>query len=91
MLTECHYFVQDARPNDRGLAYTNNVLRELDALPVRIETLEGEIARLHEAMARPDLYTGNGDAVARTQRELAQAEAALEECFARWAELEDTG
>ena len=73
----------------RKLGYKDQ--RELDALPARIDALEQAITRLHEAMARPDLYTGDGGEVARTQRELDEAQAALEKCYARWAELEATG
>jgi ATP-binding cassette subfamily F protein uup len=73
----------------RKLGYKEQ--RELDALPAHIDALEQQIARLHEAMARPEIYTGDGSAVADAQRELAEAEAALEHCVTRWAELEGAG
>jgi ATP-binding cassette subfamily F protein uup len=78
-----------AAPARRKLGYREQ--RELDALPGRIETLEGDIGRLQARMADPELYRTDGDAVASLREELARAEADLERCFARWVELESAG
>jgi len=62
--------------------------RELEALPGRIERLEQEQAALHARMARPD-YHQTGAAALRTDRaRSAELETLLEECLARWVELE---
>jgi ATP-binding cassette subfamily F protein uup len=74
-----------AKPRNK-LSYKQQ--RELDALPGQIETLEGTIASLHEDMADPGFYKGDGEAVAAARRTLAAAEAELERCFERWAQLE---
>ncbi len=61
--------------------------RELDTLPQRIESLEQAVTRLHATLADPQVYR-DGAAVATAKAELAEAEAELERCFARWSELE---
>ncbi len=62
--------------------------RELEALPLRIEALEGEKTTLHQTMASPDFYKNAGSQVAEVAARLAEIEAELEASFARWAELE---
>jgi ATP-binding cassette subfamily F protein uup len=61
---------------------------ELEELPARIESLEGELAVLHEKLADPELYRERGEAVAGMRQRLAEVEKELESCFARWQELE---
>ena len=78
---------EPAAPTRRKLGYKDQ--RELSALPERIEALEREVQRLQAAMADPDFYKGDGERVAAARDELARGEAALERCYARWAELED--
>ena len=58
-----------------------NEKRELEALPARIEALEGEIAAIEADLVAGRIYTSE---------RLAQAQAELEAAVDRWAELEDT-
>ena len=63
--------------------------RELEELPKRIEQLECEQAELHESMADPNLYqSGDGAKISRMQERLQIIEAALEQAYQRWEELE---
>jgi len=63
--------------------------RELAGLPTQLERLEGEIARLHQAMATPEFYKRPGPAVARDAAELQQLEQQLAAAFERWEALEE--
>jgi ABC transport system ATP-binding/permease protein len=63
--------------------------RELEALPVLIETLEEEKKNLFSALANPELYRFGGQEVAPLQARLNELEAELELAYARWEYLED--
>jgi len=62
--------------------------RELDSLPGQIEKLESDIARLEGIIASPDFYQQDKTDIEQGLKALADAQAALEKCFERWAELE---
>ncbi len=62
--------------------------RELEALPGRIDAMEGEIQALQERIADPNLYRAGGDELAAIRARLAASESALAQLFARWEELE---
>ena len=62
--------------------------RELEALPERIEALEGRIAALHEKLADPAFYREPSPVIAGARRVLGEAEAELEGAFERWSDLE---
>ena len=62
--------------------------RELDALPAEIEAIEESIATLQETVSGPEFYSQDAEAVQATLRDLAEAEALLEQRFDRWHELE---
>ncbi len=62
--------------------------RELEALPVLIETLEVEIRDLHEDMAMPQFYQQPGEKIAQVQKQLTDRKAQLAKAFTRWEELE---
>ena len=62
--------------------------RELEQLPERIESLENEIAGIHEQMAAPEFYRQDGARIAETKNRLAEREAELERAYARWEALE---
>ncbi|MBW6509186.1 MAG: ATP-binding cassette domain-containing protein [Desulfuromonadales bacterium] len=63
--------------------------KELEELPLTIETLEAEQAELHQRMADPTLYQQGGSAaVTATNQRLAELEATLEKAYGRWQELE---
>jgi len=63
--------------------------RELAGLPTQLERLEGEIARLHQAMATPEFYKRPGPPLARHAAEQQQLEQQLAAAFERWEALEE--
>ena len=70
----------------RKLSYRDQ--RELDALPARIEALEGERDALLASMSEPAFYQREGSAIRAVQTQLEQLEQALETAYALWASLE---
>ena len=77
---------QRARPKPQKLSY--KVQRELDELPVRIETLERQLSALQQELADPEIYR-RGAAVAELQAQISELEAELNQAYARWAVLDD--
>jgi len=73
------------RERPRKLSFRER--HELDELPRKIETLEAELAALHERMADPAFYREQGEAVAAATARLQSLEGELEEAYARWEEL----
>ncbi len=65
--------------------------QELKELPLRIEAGEAEQSELHEQMADPALYQGEGARIVELKERLAELEIELEQWYARWEELEETG
>jgi ATP-binding cassette subfamily F protein uup len=70
----------------RRLAYHEK--RDLESLPSKIETLEKEIGKLHEAMADPKFYSRPSNEIAREQLNLNELTQQLAAAFQRWEELE---
>lgn len=62
--------------------------RELDGLPAVIEQLETQLAQMGEQMAQPEFYSRPADVLAAASQTLADTEAALQQAYARWDELE---
>lgn len=62
--------------------------RELEALPAKIESLEGQIATMHVTMAQADYYQQPGDKIAADAESLKAWQQELEAAYARWEELE---
>ena len=62
--------------------------RELEALPERIESLEGEQSELHETLAAPETYQDPELDVGALQAQLERVEAELDEAMERWETLE---
>jgi len=75
---------RNARP--RRISFSER--REMEALPERIEVLEGRIAALHEKLADPAFYREPSPVIAGARRALGEAEAELEGAFERWSDLE---
>jgi ABC transport system ATP-binding/permease protein len=71
----------------RKLTYKENL--ELEALPGRIETLEADIAALHEQMNDPAFYSNDHTVVAAAAARLEVLEAELDSLLTRWDELEE--
>ncbi len=76
-------------PRDKRLSY--NEKRELDALPGRIDALEGELAEIREALADGSIYRSAPDRAKSLGERLPLAEAELEAAVDRWAELAERG
>ncbi len=70
----------------RRLSYKEKL--ELERLPGKIETLEADIASLHETMAQPEYYKEPGELQAKNQAQLSQLEQQLAEAYQRWEALE---
>ena len=62
--------------------------QELKQLPGTIESLEEEIAAIHQRMAEPDYYKQPADVLSTGKARLLECEASLEAAFSRWDELE---
>ena len=62
--------------------------QELDVLPKTIEQLEQQLQQLQMQLADPKLYQDYQEQVAELTQQTEQQEQALEQCFARWEELE---
>ena len=77
----------EAAQRPRKLTY--NEQRELDALPGRIEELEAQLQRLHEAMSDPAFYQSDRGSVTQAASRLKDLEQELEEAYHRWEELEE--
>ena len=80
----------DKKSNDstkpRKLSYKEK--RELESLPAKLESLETQIATLHDAMADADFYKKPGGEIAAAQQQLSDLQQELECAFTRWEELE---
>jgi len=74
------------RNNAHKLSYKDQ--RELDELPVEIESLEAAVSALQAEISDPAFYTQGSDDVAAKLRDLSAAENKLEERVERWSELE---
>ncbi|MDH3454388.1 MAG: ABC transporter ATP-binding protein, partial [Desulfuromonadales bacterium] len=73
---------------ERSRKLTFKEKHELEALPLRIDELETEVAELHAKMADPAFYRSAGTQVATTTARLETVEAELAATYARWEELD---
>ncbi|MGO1892764.1 MAG: ATP-binding cassette domain-containing protein, partial [Luteimonas sp.] len=74
-------------PPRRKLGYRE--ARELEELPARVEVLEQQVAELTEAMADPDFYRRDSEAITAHNANLAEVQRELDDAYARWEALED--
>ncbi len=74
-------------PKAKKLSY--KFQKEFDELPQKIETLELKLAALQTETTAGDFYTQSAVVVESKLQELAQVQQQLDDCFERWAELED--
>ena len=72
---------------ERPRKLTYNDQRELEQLPTRIEALETQLAAAHQALADPEFYKREPDAVAEVTRKAEDLERQIESAFERWSEL----
>jgi ATP-binding cassette subfamily F protein uup len=73
-------------PAKRKLSFKEQ--KERDALPLKIEKLEAEQAKLVEAMGDPEFYKQGPAALAEANAKQVQLERELAEAYAKWEELE---
>ena len=78
----------DKSANDKPRKLSFKEKKELEELPARIESLEGEMKQLHAQLADPDLYRTAPEKVAPLTERLEAVEAELPGVYARWEELE---
>ncbi|MCH2594973.1 MAG: ATP-binding cassette domain-containing protein [Pirellulales bacterium] len=74
--------------NKRKLSYKDK--RELEMLPAKIEMLEAETSKLHQAMAVPEYYKRPPEQIATEQKRLKEIEQQLSDSYQRWEELEES-
>jgi ATP-binding cassette subfamily F protein uup len=77
-----------AKRADKPRRLTYKEQRELEALPVAIEALEAEQAKLHRLMGGAEFYRQSSDTITATLERLEVLKCDLEECYARWQTLE---
>ena len=77
---------EPSKDQKRRLSYKEQ--KELASLPETIERLESEIAELHEVMAKPEFYKGDGQEIALQTSRLQELEEQLTAVYARWEELD---
>ncbi len=70
----------------RKLSYKDQ--RELEQLPLRIEQLEGDIARMTDEMNAPAFYQRDAEAIAAHGQQLQDTQTALDAAYLRWTELD---
>ncbi|SCZ50048.1 ATP-binding cassette ATPase Uup [Thiohalomonas denitrificans] len=74
------------KTDSRKLSYKEQ--RQLDALPQRIEELEGQIDAIHHEMADPDFYRAPNQHIAETKARLEALEDELSDAYRQWESLE---
>ena len=72
----------------RGKKLTYKEQKELDALPARIEALEGEQSALEQAMAGADFYRRDKAEITRTLARMEEIQRNLDDAYARWQSLD---
>jgi ABC transport system ATP-binding/permease protein len=77
---------RDANRRPRKLSYKDR--RDLEALPGRIEALEGEIAELYARMGDADFFRRAAAEIKSAQKHLGELEIERDAAFSRWEELE---
>jgi len=78
-----------ARTPARAKKLSYKLQKEFDDLPKLIESVEQKLAELKTQIAASDFYQQAPKLIEEKLQGLAQAELQLEQCFERWAELED--
>lgn len=79
--------VEKLPPKSRKLSY--KLQKEFEELPRKIETLEEELSRLQGETNAEGFYAQPAPVVEKKLQQLSAAQQLLDECFERWAELED--
>jgi len=77
---------EPAHKSSRKLSY--KLQRELEQLPQQIEVLETQQAELTATMSDPKFYQQDSALVQQTTQDMQALTTELEQCYARWDELE---
>jgi ATP-binding cassette subfamily F protein uup len=80
--------VRQRPKQERPRTLTFKEKKELEALPLQIESLETERDGLFEMLASPEFYQEEGDRIAGTKERLAELEKEIAEFYERWEFLE---
>ena len=78
----------DRPSTDRPVKLSYKQQREVESLPQQIESLEQQQTALHAAMADPEFFKQDGDAIAQATDQLESIQRELGKLYARWEELE---
>ena len=70
----------------KKLSYKDRL--ELEALPARIESLEGELGEIQATLGDPDVYRESPDKVSQLNTRMQQLEQELSQAYERWELLE---
>ena len=62
--------------------------RELEAIPAQIDSLETQLAKLHEEIAAPSFYQNSSEHTAAALARLDALQLELDTLLERWAELD---
>lgn len=73
---------------DRARKMSFKEIKELEALPDLLATMEGQLETLHGTMADPGFYKQGQDQISLALKEEEQLNADLAQAYARWEELE---
>ena len=79
---------EEPKPKRAKKNLTYKEQRELEALPLKIETLETKQEELHARVTSTDFYQQNKEKIAETLAALKRLEQDLENTYTRWDELE---
>lgn len=77
---------EKSTPKPKKLSY--NLQRELEQLPKKIDALEKQIEAATEEMSATDFYQQDANVIADKGSALKSLQDELDDCFARWEELE---
>ena len=75
----------------RPRTLTFKELRELEALPARIEALESERDSLYDALGDPDLYKREGPRIPELKTRIGELAAEIADAYERWEVLDAIG
>lgn len=70
----------------RKLGYMQQ--RELEELPLRIESLENRQKKLYDVLSDPEFYRREKEEIARFKEEMVSLETEIKQAYERWEELE---
>lgn len=78
-----------AKPAAKSKKLSYKFQKEFDELPQKIESLELKLNELQAEAGASDFYSQSPAVVEQKLQTLAQVQQQLDDCFERWAELED--